>query len=79
MSDVWRFSHRLRQNSSSGIWKSVGPLLSLYQKGKRDKEEYINVTFSTHEIDDKCRTYRVLVKNPQENEYLEAVSIGKSI
>ena len=37
------------------------------------------MTFSTHEIDDKCRTYRVLVKNPQENEHLEAVSIGERI
>jgi len=37
------------------------------------------VTFSTHEIDDKCRIYRVLVKNPQENEHFEAVSIGEVI
>jgi len=79
MSDVWRFSRRLQQNSSSWTWKSVGPLFSLYQKDNRDNEEYINVTFNTHEIDDKCRTYRALVKNPQENEYLEAVSIGENI
>lgn len=37
------------------------------------------MTFSTHEIDDKCRIYRVLVKNPQENEHFEAVSIGEVI
>jgi hypothetical protein len=79
MSDVWRFSRRLQQNSSSETWKSVGPLFRLYQNGNRDKEEYINVTFSTHDIDNKCRTYRVLVKNPQENEYLEAENIGENI